>query len=245
MQPAPLHNIMELPGVVLESVLLFLPPPELARCEALTCHSLRSTLPGTFWERAITTGLSSFMPAHLYFDNGVNTSSEALSGLTGRDRYPGHAEQCDDEMAMLVCEAGLHGRRVQWEANVESVARKTRHVDLLVRVRVVMGRGGGAVAGKEVEQPREVGESCRVGMGSSGDRWRPPPSSTLKHRPAYGTDTLVRQGDPCGSCWVLSRQDRRRGCGGPAVSKTCSSARPPATEELDSPQRAAQLPPRR
>jgi hypothetical protein len=83
--------------------------------ESLTSPNLRRLfrdLDPSLWGRLVVQGLQNFVPSCLYLDGPSNTSNQALRGLTGRDRFPDEAADCDDRLASALQDSGLED--VSW-----------------------------------------------------------------------------------------------------------------------------------
>jgi hypothetical protein len=102
--------LLALPAVLLDRVADGLTSREALRLQALVCTSLsRSVGSGGYWSRMVVARLERLVPGVLYFDGPTNDSDYILEGLTGRDRFPDHAEDCEASLEATLEAAGVPG----------------------------------------------------------------------------------------------------------------------------------------
>jgi hypothetical protein len=113
-------TLLDMPAVVLGQIAQGLASKERLRLHLLVCKSLSvgGALEESFWSRAMMCHLERFMPASLYYDGPDNRSNEGLRGLTGRDRFPDQAAECDARLLEALQAAGVAG--VTWTGDLYS-----------------------------------------------------------------------------------------------------------------------------
>jgi hypothetical protein len=111
--------LLDLPAVVMGRIAQGLTSKEILRLHLLVCKSESMSLEEGFWSRALMDQLRRFRPASLYYDGPANCSNDRLKGLTGRDRFPDHAEVCDGRLAEALQAAGVSG--VTWTGELRTL----------------------------------------------------------------------------------------------------------------------------
>jgi hypothetical protein len=114
-------TLLDLASHSFKAILDHLSASEAVRTQALVSKTLDDKVDPGFWSRSLCQRLGHLVPARAYFDGPDNPSNNTLKGLSGRDRFPDHAQQCDDHLHDALQDGGAAGSAWTWDISTSSV----------------------------------------------------------------------------------------------------------------------------